>query len=239
MCLLGVTVTDERRQRCQILQKDCSEVLSRLDSNTDVHNRGIADKIQILQQTTEDIQRLQQTWHSKWEKMYTKNITTILSSLWFQEMHYGFNEIEHAHEGTLEWVFDEQRRGQRFAAWLANGGNMFCFEGKAGCGKSVLMRFIYSSRQLNCLIERAAQSKPIVKASFFACSYGNSPLQRSISGLMRSLLYQILENDGVARQVEELKKDITGKPNLFLFLLFCSSPYLCAGQCIALTHHEY
>lgn len=63
--------------------------------------------------------------------------------------------------------------------------------GKAGSGKSTLMRYIHDKPHTRRLLSTWAEPLPLTTATFFFWNSGTS-LQRSQSGLLRSLLYEIL-----------------------------------------------
>ena len=64
--------------------------------------------------------------------------------------------------------------------------------GKAGSGKSTLMKLIFHHPQLLEHLDHWASSAHCIKAGFFFFDQGSFPLQRSREGLLRSLMYQIL-----------------------------------------------
>lgn len=66
--------------------------------------------------------------------------------------------------------------------------------GVPGSGKSTLMKYIYDSAQTTESLKIWAGSARLVQASFFFWNSG-TPLQKTHSGLLRSLLYEALNND--------------------------------------------
>ncbi|KUL88478.1 hypothetical protein ZTR_05452 [Talaromyces verruculosus] len=89
---------------------------------------------------------------------------------------------------------DEQRMKQQvrqpFLAWLSSGDGIYHISGKAGSGKSTLVKFLCQNPRLNRELERWAGNN-LVFANFFFWASGNK-LQRSLEGLYRSLLFEIL-----------------------------------------------
>lgn len=92
---------------------------------------------------------------------------------------------------------DEHRKGQQgsnFVAWLGHGKEIYWLNGKPGSGKSTLMKFITSNIWENAVSKEAmvnwAGDNDVVTASFHFWSLGTG-LQKSLQGLLRSLLYQI------------------------------------------------
>ncbi|KAB5582811.1 hypothetical protein GE09DRAFT_1017972 [Coniochaeta sp. 2T2.1] len=82
----------------------------------------------------------------------------------------------------------------RFPEWLLSHQNTFWISGKAGCGKSTLMKYLYRHPTTKELLRRWAGDKRLVLAGFFIFERG-SKLQKSREGMLRSILYQILSRD--------------------------------------------
>jgi hypothetical protein len=113
-------------------------------------------------------------------------------------------------------LFDERARAKvdSFVQWLSSGTGVYHIAGKLGSGKSTLMKYLSGHDRVReelqkwagefCLFIRerpprnllAANPRPgdtkLVVASFFFWRKG-SPLQRSLPGLFRSLLHDVLE----------------------------------------------
>jgi len=79
-----------------------------------------------------------------------------------------------------------------FIKWLRSGSGIFHIEGKAGSGKSTLMKFILKNPRTMESLESWAGEKQLVFGQFFFWKPGTQ-LQRSLKGLTRALLYSILE----------------------------------------------
>jgi len=84
--------------------------------------------------------------------------------------------------------------GVSFRDWLASGSGIFHISGKPGSGKSTLMKYLwkhdYTARNLQTWAQ--ASQKELIMACFFFWKPG-SPLQRSLGGLVRSLLFHVLQ----------------------------------------------
>ena len=114
----------------------------------------------------------------------------ILTSLAFEEIHYRLDKIPRAYAETFEWSFDPS--ATQFPAWAKRGSGIFWVTGKAGSGKSTLMKYLSTHSATEELLKRWAAPKHLVTASHYFWIVG-TPLQKSQAGLLRSLLYQILE----------------------------------------------
>jgi len=125
----------------------------------------------------------------------------ILDALAFKSMTERQEEVAEAHKKTFGWIFKNnvsREDGPRhsFLDWLRGGNNeqssIYWISGKAGSGKSTLLRFIYDHEMTTNELGHWAGSKPFTKAGFFFWTSGSLE-QRSQAGLLRSLLYQLLD----------------------------------------------
>ncbi|KAG4439196.1 hypothetical protein IFR05_005317 [Cadophora sp. M221] len=80
----------------------------------------------------------------------------------------------------------------RFLSWLVSGSGIFYLSGKAGSGKSTMMKFVTRQKRTAEVLKTWAAGKQLVFASFFFWSSGLS-MQRSIEGLYRGLLWETLK----------------------------------------------
>jgi hypothetical protein len=120
----------------------------------------------------------------------------ILDSLGYPYMNDRYHEIEDAHRKTFEWIYKPTDPGTRlwgdFSHWLAHGEGIYWINGKAGSGKSTLMRYIYDDgRTTSLLNEWAGTPDGLLSAGFFFWKSG-VPEQASQTGLLRSLLHTLL-----------------------------------------------
>ena len=65
---------------------------------------------------------------------------------------------------TFDWIFDEP--GPRFTEWLKTGHGIFWINGKAGCGKSTIMKHVFTSNKTRAIFEKLSP-KPISIEFFF------------------------------------------------------------------------
>ncbi|TGO12243.1 hypothetical protein BTUL_0092g00430 [Botrytis tulipae] len=121
---------------------------------------------------------------------------SILESLKFSSMNLRHEIIAEAHQQTFEWIFCdpkiEPKPWSNFSEWLKTENGIYWIHGKPGCGKSTLMRFIVHDSQSRGYAEIWAHNTPLETPSFFFWNSGDKA-QRSQYGLLRSLLYEILE----------------------------------------------
>ncbi|KAL9107646.1 MAG: hypothetical protein Q9227_007453 [Pyrenula ochraceoflavens] len=118
----------------------------------------------------------------------------ILESLQYASMNDREEEVAPAHRDTFEWIYDDVESKSRFREWLVGSTvpSIYWVTGKPGSGKSTLMRFIHEHRQTARLLNHWADKFPLTTAGFFFWISG-TPEQRSQIGLLRSLLFQLLQ----------------------------------------------
>ena len=74
---------------------------------------------------------------------------------------------------------------------LDANGKLYWIHGKAGSGKSTLMKFLYDDRRMDALLRTWAGELPLVVVGHFFWNSGDI-LQMSQKGLLRVLLYEVL-----------------------------------------------
>ncbi|KAF4627148.1 hypothetical protein G7Y89_g11005 [Cudoniella acicularis] len=119
----------------------------------------------------------------------------LLQSLRFPTMGNRYVEISEAHRQTFRWIFEDPLPlncgWSNFAEWLENGRGVYWINGKAGSGKSTLMRYIFDSETTRWHLRKWAKDLEPGIAGFFFWNSGSLE-QRSQTGLFRSLLFQAL-----------------------------------------------
>ena len=116
--------------------------------------------------------------------------------MYFSEIKARQEEIAEAHKSTFQWIFDDAgQRGHRwsnFVQWLESGHGIYWISGKAGSGKSTLMNYICEDPRTMKSLEVWSGTTDVLTPTFFFWNPG-SAMQKSSIGLLRSLVYQILE----------------------------------------------
>lgn len=119
----------------------------------------------------------------------------LLGSLWFPTIDHRHIEIHDAHRNTFQWIFresfDPSCGWSNFVQWLETGNGLYWINGKAGSGKSTLMKYIFDHEKTRRYLHTWAQNFELKVAGFFFWNSGTAE-QRSQTGILRSLLYQIL-----------------------------------------------
>ncbi|KAI7497556.1 hypothetical protein KC367_g5763 [Hortaea werneckii] len=114
----------------------------------------------------------------------------ILQSLLFPQFGDRRKAITEAHAHTFEWIFGEGSTG--FKNWLCEEDGIFWISGKAGSGKSTLMKFLARHPMTETLLKQWTGDNRLVMANFYFWSTGH-PLEKTKEGLLRSLLFQLLQ----------------------------------------------
>jgi hypothetical protein len=114
---------------------------------------------------------------------------TILSSLRYNEMPFRHSQIPRKYGTTFAWIFEP--RVTPFCKWLKHQNGIFWVGGKAGSGKSTLMKFICDEPKTKQILLNWAVDTRLLVASYFFWNAGY-PMQRSQEGLLQSLLYEIM-----------------------------------------------
>jgi len=78
-----------------------------------------------------------------------------------------------------------------FLSWLKNDQTFFWISGKAGCGKSTLMKYVYQNGKTKEALSQWAHGKELVLAGYFFFDRGDE-MQKSREGMLRGILYQVL-----------------------------------------------
>ena len=141
----------------------------------------------------------------------------VLASLRYTEMEDRQGRIAESYESTFEWAFhdskSETQDWHNLRTWLEDNDQLYWITGKAGSGKSTLMKYIChpvpqqspssldagsaqvalkTARRRQPYLDKWAGGKELLTASFYFWNSGTQ-LQMDITGLLRSLLYQVLQ----------------------------------------------
>ncbi|KAK2012063.1 hypothetical protein LZ32DRAFT_638470 [Colletotrichum eremochloae] len=117
----------------------------------------------------------------------------ILESLRFDKLRAREIAIPKNHKKTFKWIFQEDVT--KFPQWLQSEEGIFWIRGKAGSGKSTLMKFLVSQEGLRDLTPKLqvwGGNSRVVTTSHYFWHAGNS-MQKSQRGLLQTLLFGILK----------------------------------------------
>ncbi|CAM1503537.1 Fc.00g011280.m01.CDS01 [Cosmosporella sp. VM-42] len=129
-------------------------------------------------------------------------VAAIMDSLRFQGVKSREDAIPEAYEKTFEWIYAEppERRTAGcdpwvgFTPWLEESvEDVYWITGKPGAGKSTLMKFLTKNPRTRDHLLKWSSNLPLIQASFYFWNSGASQLQKSQTGLLRTLLLQCLQ----------------------------------------------
>jgi hypothetical protein len=190
--------------------------ISRIHKHTLLMEANVEEKMQelcsqirentvVTKSHGNDILRAVEKWLETQEK--AKNQRECLQALYFPQIQNRWNEVKDAHAKTFDWIFGDaepapnlpldlrQVQSPEFKQWLHSqdsNDNIFWISGKPGSGKSTLMKYLIREERLREHLGGWIGNKRLIVADCFFWKYG-SRLQRSLVGLLRSLLYYILK----------------------------------------------
>ena len=133
-------------------------------------------------------------------------VVVVLEMLDFPRVNSRHEEIAEAHSQTFSWILshnasfannnDYQNVRHRqvragFVSWLRDGSGIYWVSGKAGSGKSTLMKLIRTNPITSEHLQHWAGETPVITGHFYFHDRG-SVLEKSRAGLLRALLLQLL-----------------------------------------------
>ncbi|KAF3809037.1 hypothetical protein GCG54_00011233 [Colletotrichum gloeosporioides] len=122
----------------------------------------------------------------------------ILSRLWFPRINDRYEDILPAHEKTFEWIFSKDLQLQSsstFLEWIENGTGMYWMSGRAGSGKSTLIKYMADDPRTEKLLRDWAHEQPLVLAKYLFWDQSSDVLQKSLDGLYRGILHEIIKRE--------------------------------------------
>jgi nucleoside phosphorylase len=118
----------------------------------------------------------------------------ILRRLSFQEMNTRKDSITSPFVDTLGWALSTKATTERWdllPLWFQSGSGIYWLCGKAGSGKSTLMKLLSDHEATLEYLSTWTKGKPCDIAEFFIWKLGTKE-QNSLYGLFRSILHQVL-----------------------------------------------
>ena len=92
-------------------------------------------------------------------------------SLDFDAIQDGEEQIEDAERATFEWIFENPENTDlpwsNFSEWLQAGESLYWVTGKAGSGKSTLMKHLFHHQRTREALLHWAGETPLTVAGFF------------------------------------------------------------------------
>jgi hypothetical protein len=120
----------------------------------------------------------------------------LLANLRFKEFYDREYAIPEAYKDTYKWIFNPSMPSNlcsSFVDWINSEEQLYWITGKAGSGKSTLMKFIREDKHTRRLLQKWAKGRYINFFSFYFWNSG-SKIQMSQEGLLRTILIQALDS---------------------------------------------
>lgn len=120
----------------------------------------------------------------------------ILRWLDFRQIFWRYESVETAYSKTYEWIYDSPTTRNKWSDFLLHlqqdQSTPYFISGKAGSGKSTLMKFIYDNLRTRTALERWARASELMRLHFFFWDLGTT-LQKTHVGMLRALLHTVLD----------------------------------------------
>lgn len=178
-CAASTDILGTLQQLVNLIQDQSGPKLEELQSQIRLCVRGLSDSKAMAGTSRED---------------------GFLRWLYFRQKDWRYEEVDPAYQATFEWIFrkpdqdyDQDPHWDDLLTYLTedSASSVYFINGKAGSGKSTLMKFIARHPKLINAVESWAGKDEHMILNFFFWNVG-SPLQKSQVGLLRSLLYNVL-----------------------------------------------
>ena len=123
------------------------------------------------------------------------------------------SSIDDAHPQTFTWIWSRPEIG--FQSWLESLRGLYWIQGTPGSGKSTLMKSLAQGSELQLRFRRVLKASSTAIA-FFAFHVKMSDISGSIAGMLRSILWQLLQAVPWAGEpvVELYRKIKTSQPSV-------------------------
>ncbi|RYN83646.1 hypothetical protein AA0117_g1679 [Alternaria alternata] len=174
-------------------QQNEDELIKALNLLHDLVQQQSGPKLDMLQKQMdlcmEDIQKIRSSVTDIRE-------VEILRWLDFRQRSWRFEEVEGAHRTTFDWIFREPQANtpwDDFSAHLSGAkvSLPYFINGKAGSGKSTLIKYVISHPHARARLQEWAGQHKLLSPRFFFWNVGTK-LQKSHTGMLRTLLLSVL-----------------------------------------------
>ncbi len=167
-----------------------------------VSKRHITTLLQIIRGLTERLEQLDNQLKREVQELLpkmardTRARRQVLASLSCLKIDHRRNRISRAHGNTYQWIFkrkdNETVVWDDFVDWLHNSKQpIYWVTGKPGSGKSTLIRELDERASALHPSYGSVDAAKFILASFYFWYAGNNE-EKSISGLLSSLIHQLL-----------------------------------------------
>ncbi|SCO78651.1 related to small s protein [Fusarium oxysporum] len=191
------------KQKFEILVQDLAELTAKLDqvvppSSSETARSMIQSDIELIKKDVRKLLLFQEAAanHEAITQSTQQNLdrmrqTRILNTLWFSMINDRSESISKNHRDTLQWAIEGSNNTESWhdlPSWLLNGSGIYWVSGKAGSGKSTLMKFVFGHQRTTSILSQWANRGQLLICHYFFSNLGTD-LQKSQAGLSRTLLY--------------------------------------------------
>ncbi|KAI1026543.1 hypothetical protein LB503_013353 [Fusarium chuoi] len=197
------------KQNFEALIQDLAELTTKLDqvvppSNSETARSMIQSDIELIKRDVRKLLLFQEATgnHTAIAQSTEENLdrmrqARILNTLRFRMINDRSESISQNHRDTLQWAIEGSNNTeswQDLPSWLLNGSGIYWVSGKAGSGKSTLMKFVFGHQRTTSILSQWANGGRLLTCHYFFSNLGTD-LQKSQAGLSRTLIYQILDKN--------------------------------------------
>ncbi|GFP53146.1 hypothetical protein TASIC1_0002033000 [Trichoderma asperellum] len=118
------------------------------------------------------------------------DIYSIIKSINAPERDLRLEQIDVAAKHSFQWAFEKPSVG--LTRWLQNDEKLFWISGKPGSGKSTFIKYLHTNPLTLKYLRNWYRSANCIQATFFFHHRGTA-IQKSLEGLYRGILSQVLE----------------------------------------------
>lgn len=130
----------------------------------------------------------------------TMTAHAIAAGIQFSNIETHEEAVAKSFEATYSWILrdepprtDDAPKWHSFPNWLKDESEKsYWITGKPGSGKSTMLKLILQQKSVRDLLSQSLGSMRLVLVKYYAWLAG-TPLQKSIDGLKRTILFQVLE----------------------------------------------
>ncbi|EWG35847.1 hypothetical protein FVEG_00047 [Fusarium verticillioides 7600] len=197
------------KEKFEVLVQDLAELTAKLDQvvpteSSETARSTIQSDIELIKKDVRQLLLFQDAAgnHAAIAQSTEQNLdrmhqARILNTLWFRMINDRSESISRNHRDTLQWAIEGSNNNESWhnlASWLLNCSGIYWVSGKAGSGKSTLMKFVFGHQRTTSMLSQWAKGGRLLICHYFFSNLGTD-LQKSQAGLSRTLLYQILDKN--------------------------------------------
>ncbi|KAK3387519.1 hypothetical protein B0H63DRAFT_559023 [Podospora didyma] len=179
-----------------------SVAFQKLDGDVKALTEAFLEGKGLIKKAIDDLDAAVEVRHKQVMAKLDRLDPELCNRLLFDGMVRRHYAITVAHSRTFEWIFTGQKKtaesNTTLMEWIVSADNgLYWVSGRAGTGKSSLMRFLDDDPRTKPAFQEWAGERPLLLASFhfWNSEAAGDGLLKSLSGLYRGILYRLIEND--------------------------------------------